>query len=99
MKHRFFTVLIIGSMLFSSCGGVRLKSYEKQDCETLPGQATLETIENRCMLCHKGDFATVQDICERKDLIIDAVETGRMPRFSKLTQQELEIIVTWQQNP
>ncbi|TYT73641.1 hypothetical protein [Desulfobotulus mexicanus] len=96
MKHAIFTALIIGSMLLSSCGGVRLKSYEKQDCETLPGQQTLATIENRCMLCHKGDFATIQDICERKDLIIDAVETERMPRFSKLTQQELEIIVTWQ---
>lgn len=95
MKRNSCFLLFTTALILAACGGVKLQHYARKSCETPPGDQTLGLIENKCALCHKGDFATKMDICERKDLIIDAVTAKRMPRLKSLSPEERQTIMDW----
>ncbi len=96
MKHKLLSVLIIAISFFSACSGLELQDYPSDACVKLPGDKTVSVIKDRCSLCHKGDFATKELICARKALITDSVTSKRMPKFGKLSEEEMNIILKWE---
>jgi hypothetical protein len=96
MKFKQFSALVITALILSACSGMKLQDYEAEKCAKLPGENTLSVIKDRCGLCHKGDFATKELTCSRKAMITDAVSAGRMPKFGKLSKEELNTILKWE---
>jgi len=96
MKIKLFTGLFITALILSACSGVKLQDYEAEKCAKLPGEKTISVINDKCGLCHKGDFATKELICSRKAIITDSVKEGRMPKFGKLSDEELKTILKWE---
>ncbi len=96
MKFKPFFALIITALLLSACSGIKLQDYEAEKCAKLPGEKTMSVIKDRCGLCHKGDFATKELTCSRKAIITDSVTAGRMPKFGKLSDEELKTILKWE---
>ncbi len=72
-----------------------MENYPKEACVAMPSDALFNAIQVNCIKCHTKDFNTKQDICERKNRIIDAVSTGRMPKMGKLYQEYKDTIVNW----
>ena len=96
MKFKLFFTIIITALILSACSGMKLQNYEAEKCTKLPGEKTVSVINDRCGLCHKGDFATKELICSRKAMITDAVTAGRMPKIGKLSDEELKTILKWE---
>jgi hypothetical protein len=96
MNFKPFFALVITALILSACSGMKLQDYESEKCVKLPGEKTLSVIKDKCGLCHKGDFATKELICSRKASIVDSVTTGRMPKFGKLSDEELKTILKWE---
>jgi len=97
MKQNTIITLFITTVLFTSCAGVKLQDYPMEPCVKLPGDKTVSVMNDKCGLCHKGDFATKELICGRKAAIIDAVSAKRMPKFKNLSENELKTILKWEQ--
>jgi hypothetical protein len=95
MKLQSTLAFLVTILILTGCGGIQLQKYPPEKCEKLPGDNTLSIIKDKCLLCHKGDFATKELICARKNMIIDAVSTARMPKFRKLSDNDLKIILKW----
>lgn len=96
MKLKPCILLIAAAIMFSACSGMKLQNYPSEKCAKLPGDKTVSVIKDRCSLCHKGDFSTKERICERKSIIIDSVTAKRMPKFGKLTEDQLNTILKWE---
>jgi hypothetical protein len=96
MKFQTTVVFFITILILTGCSGIQLQKYPAETCEKIPGDNTISIINNKCLLCHKGDFATKELICSRKNMIIDAVSTARMPKFRKLSDDELKTILKWE---
>jgi len=96
MRFKSFIALIVTATILSACSGMKLQEYPEEKCVKAPGDKTVSVIKDRCGLCHKGDFATKELICARKAVIADSVTSGRMPKFSKLTEEELKTILKWE---
>ncbi|HNX25728.1 MAG TPA: hypothetical protein PKG60_16900 [Spirochaetota bacterium] len=96
MKLKPLSALIVTALLLSACSGLKLQNYPPETCTKLPGDKTVNVIKDRCSLCHKGDFAAKETICIRKSMIIDAVSAKRMPKFGKLSEEELNTILKWE---
>lgn len=96
MKLKPFIALIITAIIISACSGLKLQGYPPESCTKLPGEKTVIVIKDRCSLCHKGDFATKELICARKDVITDSVTSKRMPQFGNLSTEELNTILKWE---
>ncbi len=97
MKQNSLIMFLAAALLFTACSGIgiKLKEYPKEQCTKQPGDKTVAVINDKCGLCHSGDFATKELICERKTIIIDSVSAKRMPKFKTLTENELKTIVKW----
>jgi len=96
MKFKPFFILIATALILSSCSGLVLQDYPVETCAKLPGEKTAGVIKDKCSLCHKGDFASKELICSKKSIIIDSVTSGRMPKFKKLSDDELKTILKWE---
>ncbi len=96
MKFKLFSSLTITALILSACSGMKLQDYEAEKCAKLPGEKTVNVIKDKCGLCHKGDFATKELICSKKSIITDSVTAGRMPKFGKLSKEELNTILKWE---
>lgn len=96
MKVKKFTALIISTVIFTACAGIKLQDYPAESCAKLPGEKTMSVVKDRCGLCHKGDFATRELTCSRKALIIDSVTSKRMPKFGNLNEEALNTILKWE---
>lgn len=77
-----------------SCLG-SLENYPREKCAALPNDSVVKAIHDNCISCHKKDFITRQDICVRKNMIIDAVKTYRMPKMGKLYPEYFKTITEW----
>ena len=95
MKNISLTILLIASVILSACSGLKLQKYPSETCTKMPDEQTFKVITEKCSLCHKKDFETKELICARKSMITDAVQSGRMPKFKKLSDEELKIILKW----
>lgn len=95
MKNISLTILLIASVILSACSGLKLQKYPSETCTKLPDEQTFKVIIDKCSLCHSKDFETKELICARKSMITDAVQSGRMPKFKKLSGEELKIILKW----
>jgi hypothetical protein len=80
---------------FFSMQRIKLQKYPSETCTKLPDEQTFKVITDKCSLCHSKDFETKELICARKSMITDAVQSGRMPKFKKLSDEELKIILKW----
>jgi hypothetical protein len=96
MKLKQFFALATTALLLSACSGMKLQNYPAESCTKIPGGQTLSIIKDKCSLCHKGDFATKEAVCARKNMIIDAVSAKRMPKFGKLSEEQLNTILKWE---
>ena len=96
MKMKLFLLLIITAMLIPACSGLKLQQYPSEPCAKLPGDKAFSVIQDRCSLCHKGDFATKEVTCSKKSIVIDSVSAKRMPKFGNLSEEELSTIVKWE---
>ncbi|MCW7752662.1 hypothetical protein OOT00_01525 [Desulfobotulus sp. H1] len=99
MKTKLFPALLLIWLVIvfsAACSGIRLQKYPPEACSLLPGNQTMDVIENTCFLCHRGDFATRQDVCERKEMIQDAVLSKRMPKLKSLSEEDLQILLQWE---
>jgi len=96
MKLKPFLILITTALILTACSGMKLQDYPAEKCAKLPGEKTVSVIQDKCSLCHKGDFASKETICVRKSMIIDAVSSKRMPKFGKLTEEQLNTILKWE---
>lgn len=96
MKIKHFVTIAALSIMLYACSGVKLQDYPQEPCAKIPGVKTVAIINDKCSLCHKGDFATKELMCARKAIIIDAVTSKRMPKFKKITDDEIQTIVKWE---
>jgi hypothetical protein len=96
MKLQSTLAFLVTILIFAGCSGIQLQKYPAETCEKIPGDKAANIINEKCGLCHKGDFATKELICTRKNMIIDAVSTARMPKFRKLSDEDLKIILKWE---
>jgi hypothetical protein len=96
MKLKQIFALAVTALLLSACSGMKLQDYPAETCSKLPGEKTVSVIKDKCSLCHKGDFATKEAVCARKNMIIDAVSAKRMPKFGKLSEEQLNTILKWE---
>lgn len=92
-KHSAFA-LFFSAMFIAGCLA-SLDNYPKEKCAALPNDNVVKAIHDNCIKCHTKDFTTRQDICVRKDMIIDAVKTGRMPKMGKLYDHYRNTILNW----
>jgi hypothetical protein len=88
----FALVFAVAAMI--GCLG-SLEKYPKEKCVALPNDSVVTAIHDNCISCHKKDFTTRQDICVRKNMIIDAVKTYRMPKMGKLYPRYFKTITEW----
>ncbi len=93
MKMKGALLIII--FMITGCSGVKLAQFTKENCQTPPGNLTLQIIQKKCMLCHKGDFSSPTEICSRKGMIIDSVSSGRMPKIGSLSDEERNALMNW----
>ena len=95
MNFKTFSLFIITTLVLYGCSGVKLQKYPAEKCAIMPGDKTVNVINDKCSLCHKGDFAGKEMICSKKSLITDAVTSKRMPKIGKLSDDELKTILKW----
>ena len=95
IKFNSFAMVFIITFILAGCSGVKLAQFTKENCETPPGQQTLQIVQKKCMLCHKGDFSSPAEICSRKGLIIDSIKSGSMPKIGSLTPEERDALISW----
>lgn len=89
-------ICITAAIIATGCSP-KLTRYPRDECRETPSQQILQAIDDNCMMCHKKDFSTPQDICARKSLIIDAVTKGRMPKFGSLNKEDFRMLSKWGQ--
>jgi hypothetical protein len=94
MKRKILLFILIAAGLIIGCLG-NLEKYPKEKCAALPGDNVVKAIHDNCISCHKTDFTTKQDICVRKNMIIDAVKSGRMPKIGTLYESYKTTILNW----
>ncbi len=94
MQKHIIMATVITAMFIIGCLG-NLEKYPKEKCSALPNDSVFKAIQDNCIKCHKKDFTTRQEICARKNMIIDAVKTGRMPKMGKLWPSYYKTIVEW----
>ena len=95
IKFNSFAIVFILIFILAGCSGVKLAQYTKESCETPPGNLTLQIIDKKCMLCHKGDFSSPEKICSRKGLILDSIKSGSMPKIGSLSPEVRDAIISW----
>lgn len=95
MKKLQFISLSVLILIVAGCSTTKLASYNRDTCAVPPGDAALKIIDDKCMLCHSGDFSSKDEICSRKNIIIDSVKTGRMPKIGSLNEAQIKIITDW----
>jgi len=88
-------ITLTAALLAAGCSTTKLDSYSRETCPVPPGDAVIEIINNKCMLCHSGDFSSKEEICSRKNLITDAVTSGRMPKIGSLTHDQVQTLASW----
>ncbi|HOT44168.1 MAG TPA: hypothetical protein PLM53_19230 [Spirochaetota bacterium] len=94
MRTKIIMVSIISAAFLIGCLA-NLEKYPREKCAALPNDNVFKAIQDNCIKCHPKDFTTKQDICARKAMIIDAVQTGRMPKMGKLWPSYFKTIVEW----
>ncbi|HOD16006.1 MAG TPA: hypothetical protein PK307_04455 [Spirochaetota bacterium] len=94
MKHYPAIALTLATAALVGCLA-SLENYPKEKCAALPNDSVVKAIHDNCISCHKKDFTTRQDICVRKNMIIDAVRTYRMPKMGKLYPHYFKTITEW----
>ncbi len=72
-----------------------MENYPKEPCVSMPSDAVFNAIQVNCIKCHTKDYTTKEDICIRKNRIIDAVSTGRMPKIGTLYKEYKDTILNW----
>jgi hypothetical protein len=92
-KQSIAAVSLAAAVLIGCLGN--LENYPKEKCTALPNDSVVKAIRDNCISCHKKDFITKQDICARKNQIIDAVKTYRMPKLGKLYPEYFKTITGW----
>lgn len=91
---RFKALIIFCTLIAAGCGA-SLEKYPKEKCAVRPQERLTKAIHDNCLRCHTRDFATADDICARKSMIIDSVKQGRMPKLGKLSEADRAIILAW----
>jgi hypothetical protein len=91
---KIVAIVVVSVALGIGCNAT-LKDYPKEKCVSMPSDEVVKAIYDNCIKCHTKDFTTKQEICERKNRIIDAVSTGRMPKIGKLFESYKQTIVHW----
>ncbi len=94
MQKRIIMASVVCSLFLIGCMA-SLEKYPREKCGALPNDNVFKAIQDNCVKCHTKDFATKQDICVRKAIIIDSVKTGRMPKMGKLWPSYYKTIVDW----
>lgn len=93
-KQHCIAALVVTAALMIGCV-TSLDKFTREPCVSMPNDNVFKTLQDNCIKCHPTDFTTKQDICTRKNLIIDAVAKGRMPKIGKLYDHYRETIVNW----
>ncbi len=90
-------IIILSIAVIAGLSGCspKLTKYTKDQCRENPSPQVLAAVDDNCMMCHKKDFATPEEICARKTVIIDSVVNGRMPKFGSLSKEDLLILSKW----
>ncbi len=92
-KHLIIAVSLAAAALIGCRAS--LENYPREKCVALPNDSVFKAIQDNCISCHKKDYTTKQDICSRKNMIIDAVRTYRMPKMGKLYPHYFKTITEW----
>jgi hypothetical protein len=94
MKNTIIAIAATSMMLIIGCIP-HMENYPKEPCVSMPSDNVFKAIQDNCIKCHTKDYTTKEDICVRKNRIIDAVSTGRMPKIGKLYQEYKDTIINW----
>jgi hypothetical protein len=94
MKKHYVAAISLAAAVMIGCMP-NLTNLPKEKCTALPNDNVVKAIHDNCIKCHTKDFTTKQDICVRKDHIIDAVKTYRMPKMGKLYPEYFKTITEW----
>ena len=90
------SVFILGiSLLLISCSA-SLEKFQKEECQALPGDKTFNIIQANCLRCHGNDLNTKENICAYKTIVLDVVESGKMPKFGSLSDADKKALLDWQ---
>jgi hypothetical protein len=92
-KHLAIAISLSAAVVVGCLGN--LENYPKEKCAALPSDNVVKALHDNCISCHKKDFTTKQDICVRKNMVIDAVRTYRMPKMGKLEPEYFKTITEW----
>jgi hypothetical protein len=94
MKQQIVIAATLAAAVMIGCLA-NLEKYPKEKCTALPNDSVVKALHDNCIKCHTKDFTTKQDICARKNQIIDAVKTYRMPKMGKLYPEYFKTITEW----